>query len=515
MAEMAEFKKEHEFIEVRSDGMGTLRGLENAEERLRESRLAYESLLVEYENLRREINKIPDHIVKAAYEDDPIKDRISHTEIALLHARARYADDNPKIKVLEEELTQLRSMITEGVFEDAAEKVYVRNDLKEGLNIELVRLQGKLRSSQKRKEEAELVLMQMQQELSTLPEEQMSFVRMLHKKGMLEEQLQMAEEAIRSAEMLISLGRGDVEIYQLAETAAQSESKILKYLPLAGLGLGLALGLVLALVLEATNRRLCTGKEIGISYTAPCLQVIPEIGRLNAKTAEAKTLFFIRSLSDRLSYVTGRGQLASVAVTSGVAGEGKSTVAWNLAKYQKKLGKEVCYLQLDHQSTLYTDVSASGYTLNDFLRGQASLDQVLRQGDVDWAATEWAEDLKELLGGPNGDKLFQGLRQRYDLIVIDAPGVIDDDYAVTVCPRADALLFVVGSSKVKRPLVDTALTELEENGIQPTGIVLNRVRSTYCNDPRLAAERKRQRRSWLRSWTLGKAKAKGGLGDNA
>jgi Mrp family chromosome partitioning ATPase len=243
--------------------------------------------------------------------------------------------------------------------------------------------------------------------------------------------------------------------------------------------------------------------------------VIPEIGRLNAKTAEAKTLFFIRSLSDRLSYVTGRGQLASVAVTSGVAGEGKSTVAWNLAKYQKKLGKEVCYLQLDHQSTLYTDVSASGYTLNDFLRGQASLDQVLRQGDVDWAATEWAEDLKELLGGPNGDKLFQGLRQRYDLIVIDAPGVIDDDYAVTVCPRADALLFVVGSSKVKRPLVDTALTELEENGIQPTGIVLNRVRSTYCNDPRLAAERKRQRRSWLRSWTLGKAKAKGGLGDNA
>ncbi|MCB1137036.1 MAG: hypothetical protein KDK78_12270, partial [Chlamydiia bacterium] len=322
MVEIAQFKKEHNFVSLHTDGTGSLAGMEEAEKQLRDGKMEYESLLIEYENLRREVGKIPDHIVREAYQDDPIRSRIGQTELALLRARTRYAEDNPKVKVLEEELTQLRRMVSESSFEDANDRVYVKNEMKDHLNIELVRLQGRLRAAQKRKEEAELVLNQMNQDFANLPEEQIEFSRLVHSKSMLEEELSMSEEAIRSVDILISLGRGDVELYQTAERAERNKSMFLTFLPVVGLGLGLTLGLVAALMLELADGRLCTGKELTQRYSPPCIQVIPELSRLNPATAEQKTLFFIRNISDRLTYLRGKESLRSILVTSGINGEG-------------------------------------------------------------------------------------------------------------------------------------------------------------------------------------------------
>ncbi|MCB1137013.1 MAG: hypothetical protein KDK78_12155, partial [Chlamydiia bacterium] len=185
--------------------------------------------------------------------------------------------------------------------------------------------------------------------------------------------------------------------------------------------------------------------------------------------------------------------------TSGINGEGKSTIAWNLARYQARLGKKVCYLQFDHQPSTYWAEKKNKKALNDYLRGKGSIEESLETGTVDRAYAIWGEDLKEIIRSHAGEQLFQVLGQRYDLVIVDGPGIVDDDYAINLCRRVDTILYVVGSTKTKTRLVDSAMQELEQNGIVPTGIVLNRVKASYCgNDPRLAVERKRSRR-WGRT----------------
>ena len=125
------FKRAHPHFELDTGHSKLVDSAAKAQAEYEQSRMSYNARLVEYENLTREVGKIPDRTLRYAYDDNPWKERILQTEMSLLEARTRYATDNPKVKMLEASLAELRKIVSEDSQEvDLTGQVYERNPLK-------------------------------------------------------------------------------------------------------------------------------------------------------------------------------------------------------------------------------------------------------------------------------------------------------------------------------------------------------------------------------------------------
>jgi len=509
---IADFKKENPHFELKSGHSTLIDTAAKVQTEYQSASLAYNRLLVEFENLQREASNIPEHTVKYAYEESPLKDRIARTEMALLEARTRYAPDNPKIKILETSLQELRKMLSDVSLDERQGKVYEKNPLKEQLNVEVMRLQGKLRSAQKLKEDLADAVEDAEKELENLPQEQIQYAKLMHRKVAAEEEIRQLNNALRSTELLLSLGKGDVEIYHKADNARAYASKwnnFVQLFPLVGFILGCFFGLGLAMVVEAVDRRLCTEKQVDLAYNIPCLQVIPEIRGLAKKDSEEKLLFFMRNLAERLETMAEGSPLSSMAFTSSLPGEGKSSLAYHFARYyHERRKKKVIFLDFDYRKNPFCQEPSEKITrkkaapfVENYLHGEVPLSEIIRSGYVDCIKVGDDPNMKELIMSPWMNTLWNELQRKYDIIIIDTPSVVDDTYASNLIKFADCCIFVVGSSKITTSYVDSGLKELESKGVNINGIVLNRVLPVYVDDARVQAERKRSKRQrWRKMW---------------
>lgn len=486
---LAEFKKEYQYYELDPSQSPLLKSLGDIETKLQDASTTYNALLVEYENLKREIEKIPSHTVRMAYEESPLKERIAHTEMALLEARTRYAPQNPKIKMLEEELTGLRDLLTKSASDEAQSKVYEKNPLKESLTLELMHLQGKLRSAQKVKEDLTETRAQMEKQLETLPEEQALLTKLTHRKNALEEELAAVDRTLKSTEVMMSVGKGDVQLYQVADRAFPFKRRWVDLLPLLGMGAGFMFGLSMVVLSELMDRRFRTRRQVEMAYTIPCVSLLPMIPRLSKKTGEKATLYYIRSLVARLEYLRKEASFSSLAIVSSAEGEGKSMVSYYLARYFQRVKKKTIVIDFDPSGNpFFDDPDKTPEVLESYLRGKATLKSLITAGEPDRIMTAGDPDLRELIRGKEMAALMKELKAKYELVIIDGPSLVEEDYGIEVAESADRVLFVVGSSTTSRSFVDASLKELDVHGSRPFGIVLNQALPDYIEDIRVRAE---------------------------
>ena len=497
VGEISEFRKDHSFFEVNPEGAIAVRGLVDLEQRMAKARAEYNGLLVQYENLRREVTKLPDQVVRYSQEDSPLQRRLTQAELALLEARTRYAAKNPKVKALEAEVDELRRMIQEP--QQASERAtayqqYEKNPLKEQLNIELVNLRGRLRSAQRLKEDLEQQVEKQQGQLKDLPSEQMAYSRLVTEKLRYEDELQNTEQVMKAAEMMLKVGKGELDLYLNASKASPSSSFIVDLLPLLGFLVGAFAGLSLAAFVEVIDPKIRTSREANKTYNIPTILTIPEMTLLSKGNAERRLRFFVSYLQEALERRLGEQDSISFALTSSQAGEGKSTLCYLLARYYQRLNHSVVYVQFDPEKNPYfEDLSTPERSIEAYLRGNATLDEVIMEGDLPRLCTFDDPDMKELIKASRMAELMEQLGERYDVVVVDAPGIIQHDYALNVMEYVDESLFIIGSNKVTRKFVNASLEEADFHGVWPMGIVLNRALKIFIDDVRIQQETRRNR----------------------
>jgi succinoglycan biosynthesis transport protein ExoP len=131
---------------------------------------------------------------------------------------------------------------------------------------------------------------------------------------------------------------GFAEVVEAATPPSSASSPKPTRNALIGAFAGLLLGLALASIVEQLDRRVRHSKELGDVFGLPVLAHVPksralaeEDGRALEKlpTQEAEAFQLLRA---NLRYLNTEKELRSVVVTSTGVGDGKSTVALNLAK---------------------------------------------------------------------------------------------------------------------------------------------------------------------------------------
>ena len=172
-----------------------------------------------------------------------------------------------------------------------------------------------------------------------------------------------------------------------------------------------------------------------------------------------------------------------VLVTSAVGGEGKTTLAAQLAARCGNAGISTLLIDADLRRAALCPLLdvPEGPGLSDVLEGAKIEDVVIPvQGgtfDLLCAGTP-VQDTSRLFQGRNFAMLIAQLRQRYQLIFIDSPPVLPVPDALILGRWADGALLAARFEISRSPQVERARRQLDNAGIPVLGTVINGMRSS-------------------------------------
>ena len=231
---------------------------------------------------------------------------------------------------------------------------------------------------------------------------------------------------------------------------------------LIGLAVGLALGVGCAFLADALDTTPPAAEELAAIYAVPVLAHIPreklrkaDRGRLAMLSRPAsRAAEGFRELGHNLRFINFESKLQTLVITSAEPGEGKSTVAANLATALSQMGASVVLIVCDLRKPMATQVFelGGGVGLTDVLLGKSRASQALAKPK---GAGMDKLDLRVIPPGPSpsnpGDLLGSGrmgtliaqLRESTQWIIIDTPPVLAVADTAAVVQFADGVLVTV------------------------------------------------------------------------
>lgn len=205
--------------------------------------------------------------------------------------------------------------------------------------------------------------------------------------------------------------------------------------------------------------------------------VDPAICTLEGQNAFGSEAF--RSIRTGLYFRDTDSDNRVIQITSPVPGDGKSTVAANLAVSIAQSGRTVVLIDADMRRPRISKIFGlrNDVGLAQVLSGDANLRDALVEGPVGnlslIACSSPASNPAELLAGEDFETLIATLRAKFEYVIIDTPPLLAVSDASSIAARVDAVLLTVRLRRNSKPLALQAAQMLEQIGVRPMGIVVN------------------------------------------
>lgn len=170
-----------------------------------------------------------------------------------------------------------------------------------------------------------------------------------------------------------------------------------------------------------------------------------------------------------------------IGVCSAMAGEGKSTTSINLAYEMSLRHKRVLLVDCDlRRPSVHQKLSWKLKPgMSDHLALQTPVEQIVQpyisrksQFDV-ICAGRVPPNPSELLSSPRLGKLFEQLRQEYDVIVVDLPPVGEVSDGIVLAKHTDGTVLVVRRNYCNRQRLTAAVEQFASMKARVLGIVFN------------------------------------------
>ena len=383
--------------------------------------------------------------------------------------KASAGDNNPKVKILKQSIS----------------------DLNKNISTSLKGYKNQLESSLKQNQSAQNLA---ERSFMTLPSKE-KILRSIERQQQLKENLyllllQKREEA--AINMAVTSGNVKVIDYAITNSIPVAPKGKIILLGAFLLGLFIPIGIIYAK--SALNNKINTSKDIEeLNSETPILGEIPEIVTSKNETvgigANPQIEEAFRTLGHHLSFMlTGdnlNGQGKVIAVTSSIKGEGKTTVAFNLAETYFESGKSVLLIGADLRNP----------QLHPFIKqkkDKPGLSNYLSESDSQWQ--DFSLNVKQsavrfdmilsgvippkpsvLLASERFKQFVKEARSHYDYVIIDtAPTLLVAD-TLTFIQEVDFTLYVVRSGITEKQLIDYSKKLVEQKKIGEMGYVINDV----------------------------------------
>lgn len=323
------------------------------------------------------------------------------------------------------------------------------------------------------------------------------------------ENLQASISRLRSVHAELVQRLKDVELVQTVEgrqaTVIEEASLARQVGPdftkIMGIGsvLGLLVGFGLACLIELADKSFRSPDDLMAELHIPVLSHIPfmreakkrkpangsNVGnalitvlRPKSRTAEA-----YRSVRTALYFSTSGEVNKIVQVTSPVAGDGKSTLAANLAVAIAHSGKRVLLLDADLRRPTVHKVFGlpNKQGVSTVVSGSCPLQEATHDTEVEnlsvLSCGPRPDNPSEMLLSPEFEQLLEYVRSAFDFVVIDSPPVLAVTDPASVAARADGVIVTLRLAKRSRDLAKRAVDQLQNVGANIIGVVVNGVDS--------------------------------------
>jgi polysaccharide biosynthesis transport protein len=284
-----------------------------------------------------------------------------------------------------------------------------------------------------------------------------------------------------------------------------TNKKYIKYMAAATVGvLFMILGLFMLLEIKAEridDPDTLSNRVRSEVYALPPLPTNRSMRKLSAVQADDQIDQFIQRLDHLRFAVCGNpaelGKGRCVLITSAIGGEGKTTLAAQLAARCGNAGMSTLLIDADlRRSGLcrLLDVQ-EGPGLSDVLKDLATIDDVVIpvQGGTFYLlpAGTPIHDNSRVLQTQSVGLLITQLRQLYDLIIIDSPPVLPVPDALILGRWADGAVLAARYDSSRFPQVERARRQLDNAGIAILGTVINGMRNSASYYGRYSYSRQR------------------------
>jgi len=287
------------------------------------------------------------------------------------------------------------------------------------------------------------------------------------------------EESLRTEQENSTEGR--IRIAQLAEVPSSPSQD--RRQPLAAMGAagGFGFSFLLFTAYGFLHQRYRYVADLEDEpQSPPVLGLVPHVadGRIEGDEAAQAGVHQIRSLLESMAK-PGRGRI--IVITSATAAEGKSTLAAALAASMAHAGRRTLLIDGDLVGRGVTSrLSARQFTgLSDHVANKNeqprdSIHEVEGRKNLDLMPAGRAEDFEpEQLSSQAMEDLVNGVRDRYDAVVIDTGPILGSLEANAAVAQADQVVLVVSRGQNAR-MVKVAIDRLHRFNVARIGLVFNR-----------------------------------------
>jgi len=405
--------------------------------------------------------------------DSPLIQRIKEQETQLAREisdlSTKYLDKHPRmVKAMAEKEELHRKLITEvgKLTQGLRSELQITRGRESGLREQIRRIEGTIRSQG----QAGIRLNQLERELASNRQIYETFLQR-SKETSEQEQAQQPEVRIISRAELPN---------------GPSSPKRGLFLAAATL-FGIILGATLALLIDALRNTFVNREQLEGFTGLPTLGGIPlaprgkKVADYLLKKPHSAFAESLRSIWVALKH-SGRQQIPRViVVTSALPGEGKSVTALSMARAIALLGNKVALVDCDlRRSSLAekTGMKADAH-MGQVLSGEKTAEEIMlhdqvKNLDIYLGQTLTAPPL-ELLASDTMKSFIEGLRAKYDLVILDCPPVLPVSDAHVLSRLADGVVFLVRWNQTPKDAVRSGLRTLDEVGANVIGLTLTQV----------------------------------------
>lgn len=223
---------------------------------------------------------------------------------------------------------------------------------------------------------------------------------------------------------------------------------------------------------------------IGFDPNADKNPLLTDIGAYEART-EA-----FRSLRTNLLNAIDTDKTSIIAITSGLAEEGKTTASINLAISLAKQGLNTLLIEGDLRRPRLTKYVNHSFNepatigLSHILQSTSAsnLRETTEKATVKYldklnfiSSGEITRNPTELLASPNLQFLLELVRSKYDIILIDCPPVLPVTDASVIAKVVDGVLVIVYGGRTKIRAFESTIDALQLTKAKILGVVINKI----------------------------------------
>jgi polysaccharide biosynthesis transport protein len=511
---LAQFEASHHIADVNSQTQGLIQSIANVDAKSDQVQLDQRQAEAQIASISGQLARMsPTANGGNTVAPNPIlaqlKQQLAQTQVQLRTAQQQYTDQYPAVIALKQQIAQLDHEIAGQPATIVSGTNTVANPVYEQLNQQLA-----VARAQQSGDAAQLQQLQQQRgkldpQLAALPSTTAQLANLQRQQKLAEAVYTAEQQKYNDAMVTKTTALSDVTITQPADPADAQVSP--------NIGLNLAIGLIVAIVLGLTgvlvvdffDSSIKNEREVERELALPVLASIPALppeGRSVTKDVQYLMVESFLQLVTSMRYASDK-PLRTIAITSPLKGDGKSTIAINVGKALGELlaatpappaegngpllapgdGVPAKILLLDadlRRPSLHHKLGLSNRPgLSDILVGRAKFEDAVQPTkypglDVLSSGTISPNPIK-LLQSANFDLVMEEAMKRYATILIDAPAMLPVFDAAVLSAKADGTILVVSAGRTDMRATKRALQRLDQVGVRDfIGVVINRSKSS-------------------------------------